>query len=74
LAAKIVRPDLSSREIEVLELLTRGLSNKQIAYELDIAEDTAKNHVKSILRKLDAHDRTQAATEAIHRGIIHLQR
>jgi two-component system NarL family response regulator len=65
-------PDLSAREIEVLRLLTRGLSNKQIAYELRIVEDTAKNHVKSILRKLEAHDRTQAATQAIQRGIIHL--
>jgi DNA-binding NarL/FixJ family response regulator len=72
LAAKIAGPDLSAREIEVLRLLTRGLSNKQIAYELRIVEDTAKNHVKSILRKLEAHDRTQAATQAIQRGIIHL--
>lgn len=71
--AKIAEPDLSSRELEVLRLLTRGLSNKQIAHELRIVEDTAKNHVKSILRKLDAHDRTQAATQAIERGIIHLQ-
>jgi len=73
LAAKIVGPDLSAREIEVLRLLAKGLSNKEIAYELRIVEDTAKNHVKSILRKLDAHDRTQAATQAIRRGIIHLQ-
>jgi two-component system, NarL family, response regulator len=74
LAAKIAGPDLSGREIEVLRLLTRGLSNKQIAWELRIVEDTVKNHVKSILRKLDAHDRTQAVTQAIERGIIHLQR
>jgi DNA-binding NarL/FixJ family response regulator len=73
LAAELPRPDLSAREVEVLQLLIHGLSNKQIAFELRIAKDTAKNHVKSILKKLGAHDRTQAATEAIQRGIIHLQ-
>lgn len=65
-------PRLSSRELEVLRLVAQGFSNKRIAYELNIAEDTAKNHVKSILKKLDADDRTQAATEAIQRGIIHM--
>jgi DNA-binding NarL/FixJ family response regulator len=70
LAAEI--PRLSERELEVLRLVAQGLSNKRIAYVLNIAEDTAKNHVKSILKKLGADDRTQAATEAIQRGIIHL--
>lgn len=65
-------PRLSERELEVLRLVAQGLSNKRIAYVLNIAEDTAKNHVKSILKKLGADDRTQAATEAIQRGIIHL--
>ena len=65
-------PTLSKREIEVLELVARGLSNKQIAYTLDINEATAKNHVQHILQKLGAQDRTQAATAAIQRGIIHL--
>jgi DNA-binding NarL/FixJ family response regulator len=65
-------PTLSRREIEVLELVARGLSNKQIAYTLDITETTAKNHVQHILQKLGAQDRTQAATAAIQRGIIHL--
>jgi DNA-binding NarL/FixJ family response regulator len=65
-------PRLSSRELEVLRLVAQGHSNKRIAYELNIAEDTAKNHVKSILKKLEADDRTQAATEAIQRGIIHM--
>jgi two-component system NarL family response regulator len=73
LAKQMPHPDLSVRELEVLHLITQGLSNKQIAQELRIAEDTAKNHVKSILRKLGADDRTQAATEAIRRGIIHLR-
>ena len=65
-------PALSKREIEVLELVARGLSNKQIAYTLEINETTAKNHVQHILQKLGARDRTQAATAAIQRGIIHL--
>jgi DNA-binding NarL/FixJ family response regulator len=72
LAAQIPRPDLSAREVQVLELIVAGLANKQIAYTLSIAEYTVKNHVKSILDKLDVQDRTQAATAAIQRGIIHL--
>jgi two-component system NarL family response regulator len=64
---------LSEREIEVLELVAGGLANKQIAYALNIAETTARNHVKNILHKLGVHDRTLAATAAIQRGIIHLQ-
>lgn len=74
LAAEASNPNISARELEVLHLMAAGLSNKEIAYELRIAEDTAKNHVKSILKKLGAHDRTRAATEAIQRGIIHLPR
>jgi two-component system NarL family response regulator len=72
LTAQLPRPDLSVREVQVLELIVRGLANKQIAYALSIAEHTVKNHVKSILAKLGAQDRTQAATTAIQRGIIHL--
>jgi DNA-binding NarL/FixJ family response regulator len=72
LAAQMPRPDLSAREIQVLELIVQGLANKQIAYQLKIAEHTVKNHVKNILSKLGVQDRTQAATAAIQRGIIHL--
>jgi two-component system, NarL family, response regulator len=72
LAAQIPRPDLSAREVEVLELIVQGMANKQIAYALNIAEHTVKNHVKNILSKLGVQDRTQAATAAIQRGIIHL--
>jgi DNA-binding NarL/FixJ family response regulator len=64
--------DLSAREMEVLGLIVKGKSNKQIGFDLGIAEHTVKNHVKSILDKLGVDDRTQAATEAIQRGIIHL--
>jgi DNA-binding NarL/FixJ family response regulator len=72
LQAQSDSPTLSQREIEVLELVARGLSNKQIAYTLEITETTAKNHVQHILQKLGAQDRTRAATAAIQRGIIHL--
>lgn len=64
---------LSAREIEVLELVVDGLSNKEIAHRLGIADTTAKNHVKSILAKLNAQDRTKAATAAIQRGIVSLR-
>jgi len=74
LAAQQLRPDLSARELEVLELIVHGDSNKQIAYDLKIAEHTVKNHVRNIFGKLGASDRTQAATTAIQRGIIHLRR
>ena len=72
LAAQMPRPDLSAREVQVLELIVQGQANKQIAYSLSIAEHTVKNHVKNILSKLGVQDRTQAATAAIQRGIIHL--
>jgi two-component system, NarL family, response regulator len=72
LAAQMPRPDLSARELQVLQLIVKGLANKQIAYSLNIAEHTVKNHVKNILSKLGVQDRTQAATAAIQRGIVHL--
>jgi two-component system NarL family response regulator len=72
LAAQVPRPDLSTRELQVLELIVKGLANKQIAYALNIAEHTVKNHVKNILDKLGVEDRTQATTAAIQRGIVHL--
>ena len=72
LAAQLPRPDLSAREVQVLQLIVQGQANKQIAYSLSIAEHTVKNHVKNILSKLGVQDRTQAATAAIQRGIIHL--
>ncbi len=72
LAAQMPRPDLSARELQVLELVVQGLLNKQIAHALNISEYTVKNHVKNILEKLEVEDRTQAAIVSIQRGIIHL--
>ena len=65
-------PDLSRREIEVLQLIARGMTNKLIAYQLGTAEYTINNHVKSILRKMGASDRTHAVTRGVQRGIIRL--
>ena len=72
LASGSLPADLSAREMEVLALIVKGKSNKQIGFVLGIAEHTVKNHVKNILDKLHVEDRTQAATAAIRRGIIHL--
>jgi DNA-binding NarL/FixJ family response regulator len=72
IAARDRQPDLTPRELQVLELIVHGLVNKQIAYSLNLAEYTVKNHVKNIFTKLGVQDRTQAATVAIQRGIIHL--
>ena len=72
LAEQVPPPDLSSREMDVLNLIVQGITNKEIGHTLGIAEYTVKNHVKSILSKLGAEDRTKAATMAIQRGIVHL--
>ena len=64
---------VSEREMEVLKLIARGNSNKRIAGHLFISEETAKGHVKSILAKLGANDRTHAVTLGLMRGIIELQ-
>jgi DNA-binding NarL/FixJ family response regulator len=58
--------------MEVLRLLMKGLSNKEIADMLGFTENTAKFHLKSILNKLQVSDRTEAATAALQRGILHL--
>jgi len=63
---------LTPRETEILNYMAKGYLNKQIASMLDISEQTIKNHVTSILRKLDANARTQAVITAVRRGIISL--
>jgi DNA-binding NarL/FixJ family response regulator len=63
---------LTSREVEVLQLVSVGNSNKLIARALTISEETAKTHVKNILEKLGAHDRTHAVTLGLRRGILQL--
>jgi DNA-binding NarL/FixJ family response regulator len=63
---------LTRREIEVLSLVAAGNSNKLIAAQLKINEETAKTHIKSILAKLDANDRTHAVMLGLRRGVIGL--
>ena len=65
---------LTPRETEILTYMARGYFNKQIALELSISEQTIKNHITSILRKLDANARTQAVVIAIKRGLITLDK
>jgi DNA-binding NarL/FixJ family response regulator len=64
---------LSPREMEILQQIALGRSNKEIAYELGISRQTVKNHMTSILRKLAVNDRTQAAMYAVRRGWIRIQ-
>ncbi|HLN03676.1 MAG TPA: response regulator transcription factor [Bryobacteraceae bacterium] len=64
--------ELTEREIHVLRLIAAGNANKEIAAQLDLAEDTIKRHVTNILSKLGANDRTHAVTIALKRGIIEL--
>ncbi|SEL10009.1 two-component system, NarL family, response regulator [Pseudoxanthomonas sp. GM95] len=71
-AAHVLDDALSRREAEVLGLISGGNSNKAIAALMGISEDTVKAHVKSILRKLNARDRTHAVTLGLRRGIIEL--
>jgi DNA-binding NarL/FixJ family response regulator len=63
---------LTSREIDVLRLIAEGNANKIVADKLSITEETVKGHVKSILSKLSANDRTHAVTIGLKRGIIEL--
>jgi DNA-binding NarL/FixJ family response regulator len=72
LAEHMPRVELSQREIEILQLIAKGLRNKEIGASLGIAEDTVKNHIKNIFSKLSVIDRTQAVVAASQRGIIRL--
>lgn len=65
-------PHLSPREIDVLQLMMRGKSNRAIGVELGITESTVKSHVKNILIKMSVNDRTQAVTAALRRGILQM--
>ncbi len=73
LDARSRRPELTARETEVLLLVVEGLLNKEIADRLGLAEITVKQHVSSVLRKLEVQDRTQAAVAAVERGMVRLK-
>lgn len=66
------RGDLTSRELQVVQLLSEGLSNKLIADRLGISDHTAKFHVNGVMAKLGASTRTEAVVEAVRRGVVHL--
>ena len=63
---------LSPREVEILDNIAQGMTNKQVAYALSISEQTVKNHMSSILRKLAVNDRTQAVVYAMRQGWIRM--
>ena len=63
---------LSPREVEILDNIAQGMTNKQVAYALTISEQTVKNHMSSILRKLSVNDRTQAVVYAMRQGWIRM--
>ncbi len=67
------REDLTEREMEIIQLVVKGRSNKEISSALFISEDTVKYHLKTLFTKLDAQDRTEAAISAIRHGIVHLE-
>lgn len=69
---RMAKPSLTQRELDVLEQLAEGRSNKDIARRLEITEGTAKTHVKAILTKLDAISRTEAVAVAHRRGLVRL--
>ncbi len=74
LAERMSGSNLTGRELEVLEEIVRGRSNKEIAGLLNISEATVKSHINNLLSKLGVTDRTQAATTALQRGIVHFDK
>ena len=73
LAERLSQRPLTSREIEVLKMVAKGMGNKEIASALNIAEVTVKLHVSHVFEKLNVKDRTEAATAALKKGIISLE-
>jgi two-component system NarL family response regulator len=73
LAARMSSSELTGRELEVLRQIVDGKSNKEIGNALNISEATVKSHINNILSKLGVSDRTQAATTALQRGIVHFR-
>lgn len=73
LAERVGSEELTRRELDVLEQIVQGQSNKEIAAALQVSEATVKTHINNLLGKLDVTDRTQAATAAIRRGLVPLE-
>ena len=64
------RSNLTAREREILEMMAKGLTNKQIGTALEISANTARNHVNNVIEKLEVADRTEAVTTAIQQGLL----
>lgn len=73
LAQRLARNPLSSRELEILRLVARGMKNHEIAQELSISANTVRNHVVSLLEKLEVRDRTEATAMAVQQGLVRLE-
>jgi DNA-binding NarL/FixJ family response regulator len=73
LSERAALPSLSEREVQVVELMSQGMRNKELAASLGITERTAEVHVRNIFSKLNVKDRTAAVSVALRRGIIHLR-
>ena len=73
LTERMSSPELTARELEVLRLLVRGKSNKEIAADLNIEDGTVRAHCNNLFQKLEVNDRTQAAIVALRRGLIRLE-
>jgi two-component system NarL family response regulator len=72
LAERMARSNLTPRELQVLQLVAKGLTNKDIGRVFGISDKTARNHVNSIIEKLDVSDRTEAATIGMRQGLVSL--
>ena len=72
LTERMARSNLTPREHQVLQLVAKGLTNKEIGQAFGISDNTARNHVNSIIEKLEVSDRTEAATIAMRQGLVPL--
>ena len=72
LADRLVRPSLTPRELDVLRLVSRGRTNKEMASAMFISEETVKTHMKALFQKLGVHDRAEAVSVSLQRGLIRL--
>jgi two-component system NarL family response regulator len=73
LAQRVTRSRLSVRELEILQLVAKGMKNKEIADQLSISENTVRNHMISLFEKLGCRDRTEATTVAIRQGLVKIE-
>lgn len=72
LADRMIRPSLTPRELDVLRLVSRGRSNKEIGAAMFISEETVKSHMKGLFQKLGVHDRAEAVSIALQRGLLRI--